>query len=103
MEINLNAIVKQVKPWDLVVTIDETKHAIRRLSSADFKQLTELQKSPAKDQQQFVLDLFEAKKKPKLDNEQASALLGVVIAYYQENVIRKNFDAAQAAVQAAAR
>lgn len=103
MEIDLTAIVKQAKPWDLVVGIDGTKYAIRRLSSADFKQLTDLQSLPPVDQKKFLVGLFEAKKKPGIDNEQASALLGVVMAYYQEHVIRKNFDAAKEAVRLAAK
>jgi hypothetical protein len=102
MNIDLTAIAKQVKNWDLTVEIDGTKHAIRRLSSADFKQLTDLASLAPATQNKFLLGLFEAKKKPTLNNEEASALLGVVMAYYQEHVIRKNFEAAKEAVRLAA-
>lgn len=101
MTIDLDSIVQAAKPWDLGVTIEGKRYGIRRLSSADFKTLTELQNRPAAEGRKFILGLFEKKTAPDVDsltNDQVSALIGVVVAYYQDAVIRKNFDAAQQAV-----
>jgi hypothetical protein len=107
MQIDLDAILSQAKPWELELTIAGGTRAVRRCTSADLKRLFDAEKYSESANRDFVMGLFTEKHDQhaagQLSGEQVNAIFSAVIAYYHNSITSKNAEAVAVAVATAMR